>query len=54
MTPEIRNYFAEIGTRGGRAGKGSPARAAAAKKANAIRWEGHTKKDHTPKPKPKP
>jgi hypothetical protein len=35
---EIKKYLAEIGRRGGKAGKGSPAKRASAKKANAARW----------------
>lgn len=39
----VSKYLAEIGRRGGKAGKGSAAKAASAKKANAARWKGHRK-----------
>ena len=37
----VSKYLAAIGRRGGKAGKGSEAKAASAKKANAARWEKH-------------
>jgi hypothetical protein len=37
-TKAISDYMSKIGTKGGSAGKGSPARAAAAKKAALARW----------------
>jgi hypothetical protein len=45
MIPKtVKTYLAKIGRAGGKAGKDSPARAAAAKKANAARWRNHSAK----------
>jgi len=41
ISPQVRDYFSKIGKRGGRAGKGSPARAKAARRAALIRWGKH-------------
>lgn len=41
LDPIIRNYLSKNGRAGGLAGKGSPARKASAKKANAARWKKH-------------
>lgn len=38
MKKEIRKHMAEIGAKGGRAGKGSAAKAESARRANAARW----------------
>ena len=47
----VSKYLAAIGRRGGHAGKGSAAKAASAKKANAARWKGHRKTERvTAKP----
>lgn len=40
----VRDYMSKIGARGGAAGKGTPARQAAARKAIATRWANHQKK----------
>jgi len=39
----VTKYLAAIGRQGGKAGKGSPAKADSAKKANAARWKKHRK-----------
>lgn len=38
MNPEVRAYMAEIGRKGGKAGKGTPKRAEVARKAAKARW----------------
>ena len=43
MRKSVSKYMAEIGRRGGEAGKGSTARREAAIKANKVRWQGHIK-----------
>ena len=48
MNQETRNYLSEIGRKGGQAK--SPAKTAAARKANAARWQGHTPKTRPAKP----
>ncbi len=43
LSAEIRRYLAHNGRRGGKAGKGSPARRAAAIQAAEARWKGRRK-----------
>ena len=43
LSAEIRRYLAHNGRRGGKAGKGSPARRAAAIRAAEARWKGRRK-----------
>ena len=44
MDAATRKYLAEIGRRGGKAGKGTPLRREIAKRAAAARWRGHKKR----------
>ena len=44
MDAATKKYLADIGRRGGKAGKGTPLRREIAKRAAAARWRGHKKR----------